>query len=731
MDIAPRLQEHVVFHLTGKRVGPGAEPVEGLHLRPALFARFGDLTRLRYDYPVVLVQAGADGEYVRSLSETLDAALKKIAPAGIAGERLRRNVLRQERQLRTLLREGAAGTLLELWDAAAAVLAGRGGEGVQEDLARARAALEADGRLLDCDGAMPAQLATHAWRTVHNAKTRKMRREIDALIVRLSDLVKADYLRSEAGRHAETLEAGFGGTHRALFDFQAMARLLAKSSGASALSEARRRRIESTLSVLRAERFFAAEGGHAFLFEETRDAIAAYRRRLPEMAELVKAMTIADLEVQGRYVDAKHDSLFDAWGPDSLGPQDFARFPDYLVCRTAERARKAGAAARALLLKVLAGGAPIRIVVESGTLLEDSLAGEGGFSLGAQLATTAMGLNDVYVLQSAASNLYRARRQLLGAMQYPGAALINVYSGASAQAPAAGDPPPYLLAAAAQESRVFPAFCYDPGAGADWAARLCLDHNPQPDTDWPRHAFGWADDKLQRVTQTLQFTLADFAACDPRYARHFARVPREGWNDKMVTVADWLAQPSNGVPETVPCIPAVDAENRLHRLIVDEKLLHAARVCRESWRRLQELDSLKRARAAAAQAAAAPATAAPATGESAAAPAAGQKPAPAAAAPAATAPAAAEPAAEERKPGEPYIETERCSSCNECTNLNSAMFAYNENKQAYIANPDAGSFRELVEAAESCQVAVIHPGMPRNPKEAGLDELIKRAEPFQ
>ncbi|HEX9182840.1 MAG TPA: hypothetical protein VF876_06240, partial [Burkholderiales bacterium] len=111
MDIAPRLQEHVVFHLTGKRVGPGTEPVEGLQLRPALFARFGDLTRLRYDFPVVLAEPGAGGEYLRSLSELLDAAMKKIAPAGIAGERARRSVLRQERQIRTLLREGKSGTL--------------------------------------------------------------------------------------------------------------------------------------------------------------------------------------------------------------------------------------------------------------------------------------------------------------------------------------------------------------------------------------------------------------------------------------------------------------------------------------------------------------------------------------------------------------------------------------------------------------------------------------------
>jgi hypothetical protein len=59
------------------------------------------------------------------------------------------------------------------------------------------------------------------------------------------------------------------------------------------------------------------------------------------------------------------------------------------------------------------------------------------------------------------------------------------------------------------------------------------------------------------------------------------------------------------------------------------------------------------------------------------------------------------------------------------------MFAYNENKQAYIKDADAGTFRELVEAAESCQVAVIHPGKPRNADEPGLEELIERAKEFQ
>ena len=81
--------------------------------------------------------------------------------------------------------------------------------------------------------------------------------------------------------------------------------------------------------------------------------------------------------------------------------------------------------------------------------------------------------------------------------------------------------------------------------------------------------------------------------------------------------------------------------------------------------------------------------------------------------------------------GEAYIETPRCTSCNECTNINPKMFAYNENKQAYIKDVMAGTYAQLVEAAESCQVSIIHPGKPRDLNEPDLDALIPRAEPFR
>jgi ferredoxin len=88
---------------------------------------------------------------------------------------------------------------------------------------------------------------------------------------------------------------------------------------------------------------------------------------------------------------------------------------------------------------------------------------------------------------------------------------------------------------------------------------------------------------------------------------------------------------------------------------------------------------------------------------------------------------------EEEEPilsNDPYIDTPLCTSCNECIQLNGALFHYNSDKMAYIADPRSGTFKELVEAAEMCPVGIIHPGSPLNTNEANLDELMKRAEKF-
>jgi ferredoxin len=97
----------------------------------------------------------------------------------------------------------------------------------------------------------------------------------------------------------------------------------------------------------------------------------------------------------------------------------------------------------------------------------------------------------------------------------------------------------------------------------------------------------------------------------------------------------------------------------------------------------------------------------------------------------AAAPVAEAAAVAERNPDEAWIETARCPSCNECQNINDKMFKYNDNKQAYIVDVRLGTYRQMVEAAEACQVSIIHPGKPWNPDEPGLDELVARAEAFR
>jgi len=79
---------------------------------------------------------------------------------------------------------------------------------------------------------------------------------------------------------------------------------------------------------------------------------------------------------------------------------------------------------------------------------------------------------------------------------------------------------------------------------------------------------------------------------------------------------------------------------------------------------------------------------------------------------------------------EPYIDTELCTSCDDCIKLNKRMFAYNENKQAVIEDASAGTFKQLVMAAEVCPAQIIHPGTPLDADEPDLEKLIQRAERF-
>jgi hypothetical protein len=310
-----------------------------------------------------------------------------------------------------------------------------------------------------------------------------------------------------------------------------------------------------------------------------------------------------------------------------------------------------------------------------------------------------------------------------------------------------------------------------------WAECFDLSGNPQPETAWPVRETRIADSAGGEQTLVEAFTFAHAAALDPVYRGHFRVIPTEAWNEDQLEISTYLATDPEERGRKVPYIWIAGKDGRLARTVVTQEMIFACHDRRRAWRILQELGGADNEYARRAAEAARQQVLAEAEEtrreleaehieevEQARATAAGEamerlvsvlmnedalaSMAPAAATPAAVPmvePAAAE-AAEEVAEGaeveeeaeeeeeisfaDPYITSALCTTCNECTNLNNRMFQYNANKQAFIADPKAGTFEELVKAAEKCPARCIHPGAPREDDDTVTEDLIAKAARF-
>jgi hypothetical protein len=736
------LYELRTFHLTGERIDKGFANLGQLDLVPALLSRYRDLTRIRYDYPLVLVRGSGDLS-LRSLSGVIDGVAKEIAPEGIEGERIRKNLLSLESEIRSLSWESGGGTLSKLWDAAASKilsdpdLSAEEKELLQANLGRATRSLKIEGEVIECNGEAPASVFVHAWKSIETKRARSILETVERLVIGLSGILRADHLKSEEGLSADSLRTSVGTSFEDEFDFAAMSSSLTSSSRESHLPEKRSERIRFALSVLESQRFFATPGEgewkdgeepYPFVVDSCTDVLKTCRDRIPDMVDFVKAVRIAELELANEYDEKKHDPFFEQFDEESLNSEDISVFPSYLLCLDNNKYDDANKAA---LIEILSSDLPIKVLFEpeeagGGSSVKSDRNSLSGWEQ--QPANLAMSLGGAYVLQASSSSLYLMSEAISEGLAYQGPALFSIYSGSAADFPNLA---PYLVSASAAQSRAFPAFVYHPGAGDNWAARFHVEGNPHVESIWPIDAFHYEDQDLQSVSEDLAFTFVDFAAGDKRLSRNFISVPQAKWHQNMVPASEYLKLGEEESSDKVPYIWMVDGENVLHRVVPTHNIISAARRYAQMWRNLQELGGIDNSHALALlesekerweeekkreideirgefekEAEQVAAAEAPALVEGA-------------------------EAVEERGPiEEACIDTARCNTCDECTKKNPQMFAYNENKQAYIKDIDAGTFRDLVESAEVCKVAIIHPGKPRNPDEPGLEDLIKRAAPF-
>jgi ferredoxin len=741
------MQEMVHFHLTGKRGDGAIETVIPQDIRPALLAPYHQLQKLRYDFPLILLDDDNSQAFIDTLSGVVNRLLREIAPEGNAGEQLRQHVIRLECRMRELVSNGFDSPLDALWAKAEKSLLNERSksraEALENSLETARFALSIKGKVVDCDERLPTRVLRHAWAKVEAQRTRRSLDQIDTLIIRLRNILKVDDLKTGRSRTPQKIKQTLGRRYKDAFDFEMMSEILHDATPHNRLPIDRRRRVRAALSVLESQKFFARNDGgkhtlYDFVFTSASGALQAYNKRLPEIANVVKAIAIAELECENAYRAQNHTAYFDRFGVQALGPDDLALFPSYLICL---QESECDTRDKAELMEIASSDLPMKVLLQVSDILGEPSPVDGQLHHGAfvqQFANTFVALGNAYVLQAASSGLYQQREQIRRGMEYRGPAIFSVFA---ANAATASNLPAYLMAAAAMESRIFPAFSYDPAAGPGLAERFSIQNNPEIEAAWPRRELRYEDEDLQTISEQQAFTLVDFAVTDSRYGDYFALAPRESWTEDMLPVANYLDLADEDTFEKVPYVPVIDDSNILQRLIVDDSLIRVARRCRDRWHVLQEHGGIHNSYASALMSKERAAWESEKekeiqtiraefarTDQSQPAVAVAVAPQP-------------EPEDAEESPvladqaatvisDDPFIDTPSCTTCDECTNKNNRMFAYDDNKQAYIQDPDAGTYRELVEAAEVCQVAIIHPGKPRNQSEPGLEELIKRAEPF-
>ena len=408
-----------------------------------------------------------------------------------------------------------------------------------------------------------------------------------------------------------------------------------------------------------------------------------------------------------------------------------------------------------------------------------------------ELALIAMAHRGVFVMQSSQATPSHLFGNLLKGLQQRRPALFILNAPCPREWGIAQDSAPEA-ARLALESRAVPNLVFDPEAGTTFSERLSLEGNPAPEDSWPEHELVYLDEAGEEQRMTLPLTIADWALGEKRFRDHY-RAPREGddlvafheflqsdsgeragqqpfiytvdgdrrlqkvvVSAEIVTLAEerlrfWAQlRELAGVEVSGHLRDAVGAgisrkleremaalkaeyEARFTQLTTQYPQLIARRIAEGLIRaggNLTVTELLEKA-----ETWEGPAFEAPAGLEFGGAPvkqaaqAEQAKDEAEAEAPAAEAPPAAE-EEDEDFVREPWIESIRCTSCDDCINLNNKMFAYNEDGQAYIKDPRAGTFRELVMAAEKCAPSVIHPGDPLDPNEKDLDKLVERAEKF-
>lgn len=489
------------------------------------------------------------------------------------------------------------------------------------------------------------------------------------------------------------------------------------------------------------------------LFQDsTSMAMGIFEGHMSKMAEGFVAIRKAELELKGEYDPAKNKEFFTYFNWHQFSEDEWHLCPPVVAVGGDGSMYDIGFQN---LSRMMASGKPIKVLIvdtqvysntggqacTSGFIGQVSDMAQYGKAIQGkseprkEIGLIAMAHRNTYVLQGTLANTSQMIEGFIDGLMTKRPALFNLYTTCQPEHGVADDLGTHQ-AKLAMESRAYPVFKYNPDKGVKAEECFDLSGNPAIDRLWPTYALKYMENGREK-TMEVDMTFADFALTEGRFRKHFRQAPRDTWNDNMVILSEFLEMEAGEREGKFPYIWAVDRKQRLSRVLVAKPIVESCEERRNFWIMLramagisdqpvttqEDLESKIRAEVVGKiaqglmQMAGGDGSGIINLATSAAAP----------SAPAAAAESA--PAAN----GEymaPWLESESCTACDECTKLNPNIFAYNANKKAYIKNPDGGPYQDLVKAAEKCTAGVIHPGLPKDKSEKDMDKWIKRGEKF-
>ncbi|GAB5554076.1 MAG: hypothetical protein Sapg2KO_36670 [Saprospiraceae bacterium] len=492
------------------------------------------------------------------------------------------------------------------------------------------------------------------------------------------------------------------------------------------------------------------------LFQDSASmAMGIFEGHMAKMADGFKAIRKAELELSGEYRPEIHDEFFTYFTWEQFTDEEWLLCPPVVTLGGDGAMYDIGFQN---LSRMMASGKPIKVIVvdtqvysntggqacTSGFIGQVSdMAQYGKVQKGKseprkEIGLIAMAHRNTYVLQGTLANTSQMIEGFIDGLIAKRPAIFNLYTTCQPEH-GVGDDLGAHQAKLAVESRAYPIFKYNPDKGVKTHEAFDLAGNPAMDRLWPSYELKYKENGRQKSME-VAMTFADFAITEGRFRKHFRKVPRDAWNENMIVLAEFLEMDASDREGKFPYIWAVNTQQKLSRVLVAKEIVQACEERRDFWIMLRDLAGIETTTAEPKEnieekirtevvgkiaqglmelaggsgagmanlvlnGSTAVATA-PTNGE------------------------AGVAVAEAKDQMAPWLETEECTSCDECIKINSNIFAYNDNKKAFIKDAEAGAYEDLVKAAEKCTAGVIHPGLPADRSAKDIDKWIKRGEKF-